>query len=90
MVKKIIPLVHRKGFEVKDETGSIWIITEGKTPQVGSRISIEGKLKYKEIVIGNETLKEFYLEKIEQTSTDNTNNTDSMPIETTDSMPEQN
>lgn len=70
IVKKIIPLLDRQGFEVKDKTGSIWVVTQGNIPKIGDLISVEGRLKYQEIVIGGEKHNEFYLESIEEVSTD--------------------
>lgn len=65
-VQKIIPLLDRQGFEVKDNTGSIWVVTQGIIPKVGDRILVEGILKSQEIVIGKEKFSEFYLENIEK------------------------
>lgn len=70
IVKKIIPLIDRKGFEVKDQTGSIWVVTQGNIPKIGDRISVEGRLKSQEFIIGEEHFKEFYLESMEEASTD--------------------
>lgn len=64
-VVRIIPLLDRKAIEVKDDTGSIMVVTNNNIPKVGDRISLEGILKYKDILIGGEKLKEYYLEKIE-------------------------
>lgn len=55
---------------MKDNTGSIWVVTQGNIPKIGDRISVEGKLKYQEIIIGKEQFKEFYLESMEEASTD--------------------
>ncbi|MBL1209689.1 hypothetical protein [Geminocystis sp. GBBB08] len=63
--QNIIPLLDRKGFEIKDQTGSIWVVTQGNIPKIGDRISVEGQLKFQEIVIGEEKFNEFYLEKSE-------------------------
>ncbi len=70
-VQKVIPLLDLKGFEIKDQTDSIWVVTQDNIPRVGDRISIGGKLKYKEIVIGEEKFNEFYLDSIESASSDN-------------------
>ncbi|BAQ62988.1 hypothetical protein GM3708_3394 [Geminocystis sp. NIES-3708] len=72
IVKKIVPLLDRKGFEIKDETGSIWVVTQGTIPKVGDRISLEAILKSQDIIIGGEKTKEFYLlyQDIEEVSTD--------------------
>lgn len=60
-VNKIIPLLDRQGFEIKDPTGSIWVITHKNVPKIGDRITVEGILKSKDIVIDGEEFKEFYL-----------------------------
>lgn len=64
-VVKIIPLLDRKGVEIKDQTGSIWVVTNNNDiPKVGDRISLEGVLKQKDITIGEETFKEYYLQQV--------------------------
>lgn len=63
-VERIIPLLDRKVIEVKDQTGSILVVTDNQIlPKVGDRIMLEGILKSKEIILDGETLNEYYLQQ---------------------------
>lgn len=64
-VERIIPLLDQKGIEIKDQTGTILVVTNNNISKVGDRISLEGVLKQKEIIIGGEIFKEYYLEIME-------------------------
>lgn len=63
-VERIIPLLDRKAMEIKDQTGTILVVTNHNISKVGDRISLEGVLKHKEIIIGGETFKEYYLQQV--------------------------
>ena len=65
-VEKIVPLLGSSAYELKDLTGSIWIVSKKNLPPVGEQIIVEGIPQYQEITIGSENLGSFYLEEIQQ------------------------
>lgn len=65
-VEKIVPLLNSNVYELKDKTGSIWIVTSNTLPRIGEQITIEGKTEYQKITIGNENLGQFYLTEIKK------------------------
>ena len=89
-IKKIIPLLGRKAYEISDQTGSVWVITEQKIPAVGEVVSIEGILKYQDILIDGENLKEFYLQQVENPQNNNSHQDSKLEEEQIlDSTPEK-
>ncbi len=65
-VEKIVPLLGSSAYELRDVTGSIWIVSKNNLPPVGEKITVEGIPQYQEIVVGSENLGSFYLEEIKQ------------------------
>jgi len=65
-VEKIVPLLGSSAYEIKDLTGSIWIISSNTLPPVGKQITVEAIPQYQEITIGSENLGGFYLEEVKQ------------------------
>jgi hypothetical protein len=60
-VTKVIPLVSSVAYQVKDDTGEIWVLSENEAPQVDQNIIINGTLKYQNINIGEEDFGSFYV-----------------------------
>jgi hypothetical protein len=60
-VTKVIPLVSSVAYQVKDDTGEIWVLSENEAPQVDQNIIINGTLKYQNIKIGEEDFGSFYV-----------------------------
>ena len=49
-------------YQLKDKTGTIWVITEQSIPPLGTQILLKGQLKYKSIPVGEEQdVGEFYV-----------------------------
>lgn len=60
-VKQIVPLLESIAYQVEDKTGSIWVISENKPPQMGNQIIVKGTLQHQSIPIGEEDLGEYYI-----------------------------
>ncbi|MEM9944967.1 MAG: hypothetical protein AAF810_02770 [Cyanobacteria bacterium P01_D01_bin.36] len=50
-------------YEVKDETGSLWVLTERSEPAVGAIATVEGIVRYEPIVVGEIDAGSIYLEE---------------------------
>lgn len=61
IVKKIVPLAGSIAYQVEDNTGTIWVVSENKPPQIGSKIVIKGIREYQSIPIGEQELGEYYV-----------------------------
>lgn len=90
-ITKVIPLVNKYAYEIKDNTASIWVVTKGEKPEVGQQISTSATIHREEIVIGEEDMSSFYLqevmeeeeknEEINQTSETNSQENEKTPEE---------
>jgi hypothetical protein len=84
-VEKIVPLLNSSAYELKDLTGSIWIVTKNNLPKQGETITIEALPQYQNIIIGQENLGEFYLQEIKEIEDKNSqskpNNNNIIPVE---------
>lgn len=59
------PFVGGGAYQLKDETGTIWVITQGKMPNIGQEVAIEGKLAYQSIPIGSQDMGELYVLEVQ-------------------------
>lgn len=50
-------------YEVRDETGSIWVLTDRSEPEVGEQVIVEGVLHYEPIVVGEIDAGDVYLQE---------------------------
>ncbi|MGD1854229.1 MAG: hypothetical protein ACFB2W_08240 [Leptolyngbyaceae cyanobacterium] len=50
-------------YQLEDDTGQIWILTQQTAPAVGEQIYVEGVLRYEPIVINGADLGDYYLEE---------------------------
>lgn len=66
IVKGYAPFLNSGAYQVQDQTGTIWIRTEGKPPPSGKEVVIKGKLDYQSIAVGNQEVGEFYVVELEQ------------------------
>ena len=65
----IAPLIHRGAYQLSDQTGTIWVLTNQPLPDTGAEIIVRGQLQYQSIPVGREDLGEFYLVELNQSST---------------------
>lgn len=62
-VVKKAPFLGTGAYELKDSTGSIWVVTKEKIPNQQNKVLLKGKVLYKNISVGGTTLKEVYVEE---------------------------
>ncbi|MEL6157952.1 MAG: hypothetical protein AAGJ95_13875 [Cyanobacteria bacterium J06554_11] len=50
-------------YQVQDETGSLWVVTNQSEPVMGAAVTVEGTLRYESIVVEGIDAGEVYLEE---------------------------
>ena len=65
-VINIAPLVNRGAYQLSDQTGTIWILTNEALPNPGEDVIVRGQLQYQSIPVGRQDLGEFYLVEMNQ------------------------
>jgi hypothetical protein len=60
-VIKIIPLVGSFAYQIQDNTGEIWVVTENEPPQINQKLVIDGTLQYQDVAIGAKNFGDFYI-----------------------------
>ncbi|MGL5060982.1 MAG: DNA-binding protein [Microcoleus sp.] len=68
-VENRAPFVGNAAYQLKDGTGSIWVLTKETLPQQGYEVLLKGNVRYKSITIKNlagRDLGEVYIEEMEQ------------------------
>lgn len=55
------PLVDALLYELKDSTGSIWVLSTDETAQPGERRAVRGRLMFESIVIDGDEQGEIYI-----------------------------
>lgn len=60
------PFLGSGAYQLRDETGEIWVITNGRLPATGSEVSIEGQVSYSNIPVGEQDLGELYIVQVQQ------------------------
>jgi len=62
-VGKLVPLLESSAYELKDSTGSIWVVTKQIAPNQKEQVLLKAKVQHKNIRVGGKTLKEVYVEE---------------------------
>jgi hypothetical protein len=63
-IKAQAPLMGgKRAYEVQDETGSIWFVTDRTLSAPGSQVSIQGKVKFQKIEIAGQDQSTTYIEQ---------------------------
>ena len=65
-VENQAPFLGTGAYEVRDATGSIWVITTKALPNKGDEVLIKGEVQYKSIPVGGQDLGEVYVTEVEQ------------------------
>jgi hypothetical protein len=60
------PFLGSGAYQLQDNTGTVWVITQGKLPAQGDIVAIKGEAKYETISIGEQKSQEFYILELEQ------------------------
>ncbi len=50
-------------YKVSDDSGSLWVLSDESTPEVGEAVTIEGVVRYEEIVVGEIDAGDVYLQE---------------------------
>ena len=65
-VTRRISFLDSGAYQIKDETGTIWIFTNNDLPERGQMLEIQGKLRYESIPIADRDLGELYIFETER------------------------
>lgn len=68
------PFMDSGSYQLQDQTGTVWVLTNGPLPQTGDRVQITGKVTYQSIPINGQDMGELYIlevEKLEANRVDN-------------------
>lgn len=60
------PFLGSGAYQLQDETGTVWVITQRTLPAQGDIVAIKGEAKYETISIGEQKSQEFYILELEQ------------------------
>lgn len=63
-IKAQAPLMGgKRAYEVQDETGSVWVVSDRAVPATGSQVSVQGKVKFQKIEIAGKDQSSVYVEQ---------------------------
>lgn len=62
-IGETIPLVNAYLYELRDSTGSIWVMSSTPPPPQGVSIRLTGRAHFTSIPVGSEETGEFYVEE---------------------------
>lgn len=65
-VENQAPFLGTGAYQVRDETGSIWVFTTQALPTKGDEILLKGEVQYKSIPLAGQDLGEVYIDELEQ------------------------
>ncbi|HAC63566.1 MAG TPA: DNA-binding protein [Cyanothece sp. UBA12306] len=83
------PFMDNGSYQLQDETGTVWVLTNGVLPQTGDQIMIKGQIQYQAIDLGGQDLGELYIVEVEQLDNQPKNpNQQGQPVSTSESKPE--
>lgn len=60
------PFVGSSAYELRDQTGKIWVLTTQTLPNQGDEVIVKGKVQYRSIPLAGKELGEVYLQEQEQ------------------------
>jgi hypothetical protein len=60
------PFLGSGAYQLQDETGTVWVITNKALPSPGEEIAIQGEVQYQSMAIGSQKLQELYIVELEQ------------------------
>ena len=71
VVRDRAPFLKNAAYQLEDESGEIWVLTNNPLPESGQAVTIEAKIKVKSIVLNNQDYQEVYLQEETLTSPHN-------------------
>jgi hypothetical protein len=63
-----VPLLGSAAYQLKDQTGEVWVIAKNALPAPGERVSLKGEVKYMPIEMGKEVSQDLYVVELERTN----------------------
>ncbi|MEM9904177.1 MAG: hypothetical protein AAF921_04045 [Cyanobacteria bacterium P01_D01_bin.44] len=63
IVRQRVPLLEGWIYELEDETGRIWVLTEASEPALDETARVSGTVQYEQILIGDVDIGEYYLQE---------------------------
>ena len=79
------PFMGSGSYQLQDETGTVWVLTNGTLPQTGETVQITGKVTYQSIPIGGQDMGELYILEVEKLGANIPENTSTFqPVVDTD------
>ncbi|WP_088891499.1 YceK/YidQ family lipoprotein [Leptolyngbya ohadii] len=58
-----VPLIGAEVYELKDGTGSIWVLTDDRSLNTGQQVKIRGEIQIEDITIEGQTTQEVYIKQ---------------------------
>lgn len=58
-----VPLIGSEVYELKDSTGSIWVLTRDRSLNTGQKVKIRGEIQIEDITIEGQTTQEVYIKQ---------------------------
>ncbi len=60
------PFLGSAAYQLKDDTGNVWVFTDNPLPTLGEEVFIRGKVKQESLPIQEQELGSFYLIELQQ------------------------
>ncbi|MDJ0599744.1 MAG: DNA-binding protein [Crocosphaera sp.] len=60
------PFLDRGSYQLEDDTGTVWVLTNDPLPQTGETVQITGKVTYQSIPLGGQDVGELYILEVEK------------------------
>ncbi|MGK7945353.1 MAG: DNA-binding protein [Microcystaceae cyanobacterium] len=61
-----VPFLGQGAYQLQDDTGYVWVVTDQPLPNVGEEIMLKGQLEYESIPISEQDIGEFYVLELEK------------------------
>jgi hypothetical protein len=61
-----VPLLGGQVYELQDETGTVWVLTQEKPPNPGDKVVIKGQVRFQSIPLNGKEQGSLYVEQKEQ------------------------
>ncbi|MGH2415892.1 MAG: DNA-binding protein [Microcystaceae cyanobacterium] len=63
------PFLGNGAYQLEDQTGKVWVLTQKSLPTQGKEILIKGQVEFQSISVGKQELGELYIIELEQLTT---------------------
>ncbi|MEM8806944.1 MAG: hypothetical protein AAGF01_13035 [Cyanobacteria bacterium P01_G01_bin.38] len=63
IIRQRVPLLEGWIYELEDETGRIWVLTEVSEPALDETARVSGTVQYEQILIGDVDIGEYYVQE---------------------------